>query len=259
MCRSRQDACSPDAASRSAPNSRTCRASGTVALEDARRTCRPGRRGPSTTSGRSSATSAHTSSAASRLNVPANTEGAAHSRRSPGEHSSWDHSMAVRSVWCLGSAPGGLAAGQHREPAVKPVDELGKRHRAQPDGRELDRQRNAVEPPAQPDDIGHVVRGNREAGHGGGGAQREQLDRVPAPARPPSATGSQSSQAPAAARPGTPARPACRAAAAWWRARSRRARPESRPGLSAAQASSRCSQVSRMSSRRRSFRYWSTD
>ena len=85
----------------------------------------------------------------------------------------------MRSVWCLGSAPG-RPVGQQREPVVEPLDELGERQRAQRHRRQLDRQRYAVEPPAQPDDVGHVLRGDREAGRRGGGAQREQLDRVPA-------------------------------------------------------------------------------
>ena len=106
MCRARQEASSPDDASRSAPNSRSV---------SSIRYCSPSRSTTDlstspmsalTTSGRSSDTSAHTSSAAFRLNRPANTDSRAHSRRSAAEHSSYDHSIAVRSVLCLGSAPG---------------------------------------------------------------------------------------------------------------------------------------------------------
>ncbi len=73
-----------------------------------------------------------------------------------------------------------LAAGQHREPVVEAPGQLVQRQRAELDRGELDGERDAVEAPAQPDDVARVLRGEQEVRHGGGGAQREQLDRVSA-------------------------------------------------------------------------------
>ncbi len=151
-----------------------------------------------------------------------------------------------------------LAAGQHGEPVVEPVDAARQRQRAQLDRGQLDRQRDAVEPLAQPDDVG--ARSARViAKPATAAAARSANSSTASPRRPGwRRQRSQSPRAPAAARSGRCARPACRAAAVRWRARSRPARPAARPGLSAAQASSRCSQVSRISSSRRSRRYSST-
>ncbi len=58
-----------------------------------------------------------------------------------------------------GRVAGGRAAARHRqqaEPLVEPRDDLGRRHRARAAGRELDRQRQAVQPPAQLADCGEV-------------------------------------------------------------------------------------------------------
>ena len=55
----------------------------------------------------------------------------------------------------FGGAP---AAGQDTEPAVEPVVDLGRRHGRHPGGRQLDGERDPVEPAAQPrDDRGVVV------------------------------------------------------------------------------------------------------
>ena len=74
----------------------------------------------------------------------------------------------------------GMPAGQHREPVVEPLDQLVELQRAQLHRRELDRERYAVKAAAEADHGGRIVRGHREARDGGGGAQREQLDRVAA-------------------------------------------------------------------------------
>jgi hypothetical protein len=63
---------------------------------------------------------------------------------------------------------------------VQPVSQLAERQRPQLDRRQLDRQRDAVEPPADPDDVRRVLRGNREVRHRARGPQREQFHRVPA-------------------------------------------------------------------------------
>ena len=79
-----------------------------------------------TTSGRSSDTSAHTSSAAARLNVPAKTESRAHSRRSAASTARGTTRSRCAASGAWAARPAGLpAAGQHREPAVEPPDELG--------------------------------------------------------------------------------------------------------------------------------------
>ena len=231
MCRDRQEASSPDDASRSAPNSRSV---------SSIRYCSPSRSTTDlstspisalTTSGRSSDTSAHTSSAAPRLNRPANTDSRAHSRRSAAEHSSYDHSIAVRSVLCLGSAPG------------RPVDSSANRWSSRSTSSASGSVRSGIAASSiasgMPSSRRHsrmtsatFVRGDREAGRRGGGAQREQLDRVPAvrPARPAAGARASRLPAPAAARQGRCARPPCQAAAVRWRAPSRPARPRAPPG-----------------------------
>jgi hypothetical protein len=63
------------------------------------------------------------------------------------------------------------------EPVVEPVGDLGRGQRAQPRRRQLDRERQPVEPPADLDDGAHVLVGHREARAHGGRAVGEQLHR----------------------------------------------------------------------------------
>ena len=77
--------------------------------------------------------------------------------------------------------PGHAAAagdGQHAEAGVEQVGQLDQRQGAQPDRGQLDRERYAAEPPAQPDDVRAVRRGDGESRRRRGGALREQLDGV---------------------------------------------------------------------------------
>ncbi len=69
-------------------------------------------------------------------------------------------------------------AGQHRERGVKAIGQLRQRQRPHPDGRELEPERQAVEPPADPDHVRQLRGGDREPARRGGGAGREQLDRA---------------------------------------------------------------------------------
>ena len=85
------------------------RAAGTVRPGPRRpaapRTCRPGRPARGRPRRAAAASSAQTSSAAATSKVPANTDSRSHSARSAGVHSWWLHSIAARSVWCLGLVP----------------------------------------------------------------------------------------------------------------------------------------------------------
>ncbi len=88
------------------------------------------------------------------------------STRSPGESSGAGEDGAV------------LALGVHGEVAVEPAGEVAQRVPAQLDGGELDGQRYAVEPLADPGDGGPGGVGDLEAGLGAAGAPGEQLDGV---------------------------------------------------------------------------------
>ena len=69
-------------------------------------------------------------------------------------------------------------AGQHGEPGLEPLGQLGQRQRPHPDRGKLDRERDAVEPSAEPDHGGPVRVGDGEPGQRRRGALGEQLDRV---------------------------------------------------------------------------------
>jgi hypothetical protein len=94
--------------------------------------------------------------------------------------------LRAQAVGPLDRGPQGLVprraaaprAGQHGEPGLKALGQLGRRQRPHPHGGELDRERDAVEPPAEPDHVGTVRVGDGEAGQRRGGAIGEQLDRV---------------------------------------------------------------------------------
>src|SRR5579863_7691959 len=79
-------------------------------------------------------------------------------------------------LMAAGGAPAGTDAG--REPGADPRGEVGDRQRPHPDRRELDRQRYAVEPPAEPDGMRQVRRGERESADRRRGPLREQFDGV---------------------------------------------------------------------------------
>ena len=76
-------------------------------------------------------------------------------------------------------------AGEHQEAVLKPAGQGPQRGGPQLNGGQLDRQRDAVKPPAQPGDLVAVRVGDGEAGYRRRGALREQLDRVPAARAPP--------------------------------------------------------------------------
>ena len=72
---------------------------------------------------------------------------------------------------------GTRTGGQQVEPVVEALPDLLGRQRPQPYRRQLDGQRQPVQPPADPGDRGLVVGGEREPGYGGGGPLAEQGDR----------------------------------------------------------------------------------
>ena len=77
--------------------------------------------------------------------------------------------------------PGAGAAAadrQHPDPGLQLADQLGERQRAQPHGGELDRERDAVEPLAQPHDVRPVLRRDGEPGDYRRRALGEQVRRV---------------------------------------------------------------------------------
>ena len=67
---------------------------------------------------------------------------------------------------------------QQAEPLVEPLHDLGRRHHAQPRHGELDRQRYAVEAPAEIDDVADVRRVDGEPGVDQAGPLDEQPNRV---------------------------------------------------------------------------------
>ena len=85
--------------------------------------------------------------------------------------------MASRSVRCRVSPTSSPPVSSGSRRSIRAA-QLGERQRAEPDGGQLDGERHAVEPPAQPDHVGPVRVGDREPGQGGGRPQGEQLDGV---------------------------------------------------------------------------------
>ena len=79
---------------------------------------------------------------------------------------------------------------QQRQPGGKPRGELGEWQRFEPDGGELDREGDAVEPLAELNHVSAVRVGDGEPGHGGSGPQHEKLDRVAGGCRLHAADGS---------------------------------------------------------------------
>ena len=127
---------------------------------------------------------AHTSSAASTQKLPAKTDSRAHSVCSAGRAQVVAPADGVTERPVAGVAAL-AAARQYRQPAVEPlvdpVGQLGQRQRPQPHGGQLDRQRHAVEPTAQPDHVGPVRVVEREPGQHGGRPEGKQLDGVGRP------------------------------------------------------------------------------
>ncbi|MDX6419995.1 MAG: hypothetical protein QOG28_4615 [Trebonia sp.] len=74
--------------------------------------------------------------------------------------------------------PRAPAAGEQPQPVVDELGHLAQRQRAQPDGGELDGQGNAVEPPADRDDVREVLLRHAETRHRRRGPLREQLNGV---------------------------------------------------------------------------------
>ncbi len=70
-----------------------------------------------------------------------------------------------------------VPAGEQPQALVETGRQLGQRQRPQPHRGQLDRQRQPVEPLAEPDDVRQVPRGKGEPGDRGRGALDKQLDR----------------------------------------------------------------------------------
>lgn len=70
------------------------------------------------------------------------------------------------------------AAGQQLESVAEPFHQLGERQRAQPDGGQFQRERDAVQAAARRGDKVAVVFVDGESGDGGAGAVGEQDQRV---------------------------------------------------------------------------------
>ena len=102
-----------------------------------------------------------TDSTSSSVNLPANTHSRRRSVRSSDPSRSWLHSMVVRSVWWRGSAAR-LPPVSSAEPVGQAIEDLLRREDPRPDRRELDRERQAVEPAAQVHDRRPVGGGQLE-------------------------------------------------------------------------------------------------
>ena len=121
---------------------------------------------------------------------------------------------------------GPAAAGREQaEAMLQPAAQLRQRQGAQLHRGQLDRQRDAVQAPAQPDHLAAVGRRDGEAGRGRRGPLGEQFHRVAAPALAGTARpvppgwhwpGWARVLGPAAAAPGSSARPARSSAGGWW-------------------------------------------
>ena len=199
----------------------------------------------STTSRRSG--SAHTAAALSRSHSPGKTESRRKAARSRSDSRSWLQAMAARRSRCRsGASRGPLVSSAH--PAAEPERELARREHPQPRGGQLDRQRQPVETDA-------------DLGQRAGGVRREpdaRAARGPAAARRPGCRAGgrgrrrRRPRAWAGAVRRTRARPPAGAAPGWWRApaagRCRAQQPRRRPGRAGSE-SSRCSQLSRTTSR----------
>ena len=115
-----------------------------------RATCRPARSRAPTRRTRRSSSSLATASAASRVKPPANTD-----RRSSTALSAFGQELVGpvdRGLQRLVTGHRGAApAGEHPEPLVEPLEDLGRRDRPRPGRRQLDGERDAVEPAAELD------------------------------------------------------------------------------------------------------------
>ena len=117
-------------------------------------------------------------SAASSVQPPANTARRANRSCSAGVSRSWLQAIVARSVRCRSGAEREPPASR-RQPLLEPFEQDRRRERLHARSRQLDRERQAVEPPADLDDL--AVRG--EVGADGGGTLHEEIDRFPLPQR----------------------------------------------------------------------------
>ena len=152
--------------------------------------------------------------------------------------------MAACSVWWRLMVPR-LVPVPHGEARVDARRQLGDGQRPHPDRGKLDGQRDAVEPPAEPDDVGQVRLGEPEPADRGRGALCEQLDRVACPGADGGAgvgAGTGSGPSLSTSSPGTCSGCLLVASTLMWLV------SRSTALTNRAQAAVRCSQVSRISS-----------
>ena len=98
-------------------------------------------------------------------------------RARPASSRSWLHRSVAARVCCrVGAAR--LPARKQPEPVVEPRRDRVRPERADPPGRELERERKPVEPEADPGDRRCVLVGQREPGRHGGGALDEEAHRL---------------------------------------------------------------------------------
>ncbi len=95
---------------------------------------------------------AQTASAAARVQPPVKTVSRSSRHCSASSRRSYDQSIAARSVWWRSTVPR-RAAGEQPEALVEALGELPRVHRGHPGRGELDRQRDAVETPADFGDV----------------------------------------------------------------------------------------------------------
>ena len=116
-------------------------------------------------------------SAASIVAPPANTAKRAKPACASSSSSSWLQSI-VALQRLLARAASRAPAPERAERVVEALGDLDRRQQSAPGGRELDRQRQAVDAPADLPDRGGVAVVEREAGIVGSRAVAEQRDRV---------------------------------------------------------------------------------
>ena len=128
----------------------------------------------STSSGRSGS-APHTASAAGRSKPPTKTPSRSNRSFSLSDRRSYDHATSARSV-CWRSSSTRPPPVKQREPVVQPLVDFLDRQRAHPRRRELQRERNALDPRAELGDGRRFALGQREAGLLQLRARHEQLD-----------------------------------------------------------------------------------
>ena len=126
--------------------------------------------------------SPHTHTTAASSKFPAKTDSRAQSRRSSGLHSSWLQPIAVRRVWWRASSA--RLVYRSVEPVLQVIGELLHRQGLQPSGGQLDGERDAVQPPADPGHGRQVRLAHLQARHRGLGPVEEEPERVVRARRP---------------------------------------------------------------------------